>query len=194
MEFAKNASALHKKTGEILLLTSPFKGCTLRQEVPVSELFPSYSNNRDKYDWVIPELFVIIECQGIQHFKVQSFGLSAEEAVMAFQAQQFRDKQKEEVAILNGWTFIAIPYLDEKILTAEYLTAAYNKCFNNKDLEKKKKKVKPDWQIKKETEQKDRARIYRKEQYRKNKERLKNGNKRSSTSSSSSSYQKTKGS
>lgn len=174
MEFAANASKLHKKIGEILLLTLPFKGCTLRQEVCVSELFPSYSNNRDKYDWVIPELFLIIEAHGKQHYQVATFGSSAEQAIMNFQSQQFRDKQKEEIALLNGWTYIIIPYTDEKKLDSDYLINAYNLSFNTTKVSTPKEKIKPQWQKDREEESKIRAKQYRQEQYKRNKERLKN--------------------
>ena len=80
MEYAQNASKLHRKVGEILQLTSPFSGSELRQEAIVSDIFPEYTNNRDKYDWTLPSLFVITECHGIQHYQVQTFGKEASEA------------------------------------------------------------------------------------------------------------------
>jgi len=125
-EYAKNASRLHKKIGEILTSHSPWKGFRSEQEVPVSTLFPSWAYGTERYDWVIYDLAVIIECHGIQHYKVQSFGEEAGEALLAFQAQQSRDSKKEEIADLHNWTYIIIPYTDEKKLDAIFLQELYN--------------------------------------------------------------------
>lgn len=177
MEFAKNASRLHRKIGEILLSTSPFHKYELQQEVVVSSLFPSYPNNKDKYDWVIPELHLIIEGNGSQHYKASTFGASAEQAVMSFQSQKFRDGQKEEIAILNGWTFITISFQDEKLLTSDYLIQVYTKAFDPSAIPVdvvKKVKVKPDWLVHKESLVKVQAKLYRQQQYKRQKE-IKNG-------------------
>lgn len=186
MEFAANASKLHKKVGELLSVTSPFRAGLLRQEVAVSELFPSYPNNKDRYDWVLPDLSTIIECHGKQHYSVQTFGAAAEDAIMSFQAQQFRDSQKEEIALLHGWTYVIIPYTDEKLLTSEYLIDAYTKALNPDALVKKEVGAKPDWLIAKKKEANQRAREYRKQQYQRMKE-LKHGHQRFSTSASNTS-------
>lgn len=129
MDFQQGASRLHKKIGEILSSTLPFSGFDLKQEVPVSSLFKSYSNNRDKYDWVIPDLFLIIEGNGQQHYKPVTFGGSVVDAEFKFQSQRFKDRQKEEIAILNGWTFFSIPYTDEKIIDSKYLLEKYQQHF-----------------------------------------------------------------
>jgi hypothetical protein len=186
MEFTTNASKLHRKVGEILNTTLPFKAGRLYQEVAVSELFPSYSNNKDRYDWVLPDLFTVIECHGKQHYQPISFGNKAEQAVMNFQAQQFRDNQKEEIALLHGWTYVIIPYTDEKLLTSEYLIDAYTKAFNPNTLIKKEVAAKPDWLIAKKKEANQKAKEYRKQQYQRMKE-LKHGYYKSSTNSSNSS-------
>lgn len=167
MEFAINASKLHKKVGEILSTTLPFSGCDLKQEVPVSELFPNYSNNKERYDWVIPSLFIIIECHGKQHFQVATFGKEASEAVMDFQLQATRDKKKEEIAILSGWTYIMIPYTDEKLITSEYLLDQYKKNYNDKKLEVKVKKEIPEWQQELLDKQKQKSKEIRRELYQK---------------------------
>lgn len=177
MEFAQNASKLHRKVGELLSVTSPFRGGPLRQEVVVSELFPAYPNNKDKYDWVLPDLFTIIECNGAQHYKIVKFGGTAEDAIMNFHTQQHRDSQKEEIALLNGWTYIIIPFTDEKLISSQYLVNAYTVCLNTDILIKKKETAKPDWMIAKKKEANQRAKEYRKEQYRKSRQRLKEQNK-----------------
>jgi hypothetical protein len=178
MEFAKNASRLHRKIGEILLLTSPFNQYQTRQEVLVSELFPAYPNNRDKYDWVVPDMHLIIEGNGSQHYSPATFGSSAEQAIMNFQSQKFRDGQKEEIAIMNGWTFITVPFLDEKNLTSDYLSNAYKLAFDPSAVPivvVEKVEVKPSWLIEKQESMKQKAKLYRRQQYELQKKRLKDG-------------------
>jgi hypothetical protein len=126
-------SKLHLKIGEVLKSTPPFSGCTLRQEVSVSELFV-YPNNRDKWDWVIPDLNLIIEGMGIQHEKPQTFGATAEESLLSFNAQKIRDKKKKEAAINAGWTYLAISYKDYDLLDGSFLVDLYLKEINNKPL------------------------------------------------------------
>lgn len=163
MEFALNASKLHKLVGQTLENTPGFSGSELQQEVIVSKLFPEYPNNKDRYDWVIPSRFTIIECHGIQHYKIQSFGSSADEAVMNFQTQKFRDSQKKEIALLNGWTYIEIPYTDIKKITPEYLMEAYKLSYNSSQP----KASEPKQQSKYHIDQLEKARQYRKQQYQK---------------------------
>lgn len=186
MEFAQNASKLHKKVGWTLLEMSLFKGCNLQQEVIVSDLFPEYYNGRDRYDWVIPDHFTIIECHGIQHYKVQSFGADAGEALLNFQSQKFKDGRKKEIALLNGWNYIEIPYTDEKKITPEYLLELITSNQNPNSLQKKAPAEKPEWYQKKHKADLERARIYRKQQRELLKEKLNERKKSSSNTSSSS--------
>ena len=183
MEYAANASKLHKKIGEILSQTSPFKDGTLRQEVIVSELFPDFYNGRFRYDWVIPDHHTIIEAHGIQHYKVRSFGADAGDAILNFRSQKFKDSRKEEIALLNGWTYLIIPFSDEKKITSEYLLDLFITCRNPNPV--KPPEVKEDRYAVQHRAALDRAKIYRREQYLKQKERLKHGNKkhRSNTTS-----------
>ncbi len=136
MYYAANASKLHRLVGEVLSITPPFSGMTLQQEVIVSSLF-KYPNNRDKYDWVVPELFLVIEVMGEQHFK-PGFNSDAGEALLNFKSQQFRDSQKKEAALLAGWTFIEIPFTDKKEIASKYLLDAYTANYNPSGLKKNK--------------------------------------------------------
>lgn len=174
MEFAKNASKLHQKVGELLNSTVPFKGLRIEQEVAVSDLFPDYPNNKERYDWVVFDLKIVIECHGVQHYKLQTFGAGLEQATLAFQTQQFRDRQKEEIAILNGWTYLVVPYWDEKKIDGDYLLNLYSSNENTKEVKVVEKKKAPltDYQI----EQKKKAKEYRHQQYLKQKAK-KRGNK-----------------
>ena len=131
------ASKLHVKIGELLKKTPPFSGCTLRQEVPVSELF-DYPNGREKYDWVIPELKLVIEGMGLQHFKPAAFGGQAEKAIMEFQEQQFRDQKKKEAALLAGWIYICISHQEIDKLKPADLQKLYLQNTNTEPLKPKK--------------------------------------------------------
>lgn len=184
LEFASGASKLHKKIGEVLFISPGFLGCTLMQEVHVQELFPQYNNGRDRYDWVIPQRFTVIEAMGVQHTKVQSFGGNAGEAIMNFKTQKFKDANKQEIAILNGWTYIAIPHTDLNNIDPEYLQLKYIESYNNLVVAGKH----PVDKSIRHQELLEKARAYRKEQYQKQKV-LKNEYKRSSSGTISSSDQ-----
>ena len=175
-------SRLHQKVGEVLSVTPGFIGVTLRQEVSVRELFPEYGNGRDKYDWVIPTRTTVIECMGIQHEKLQTFGGDAGKAQMNFETMKRRDASKKEIALLNGWTYLLVPYTDEKLITKQYLHDLYMANLNTDTVSgatevpggvrfESKQEIKHRQQL-------EIARGYRKKQYQKQKE-LKNANKRS---------------
>jgi hypothetical protein len=165
LKYASNASKLHRKVGEVLEATSPFKGCTLQQEVPVSSLFSQYPNNRDRYDWVVPRLNLIIECHGIQHYKFQTFGEDAEIALMKWKQSLLRDERKKQIAIESGWTYIEVPYTDEKEINSAYLLERFHTEFNEEALEDT-TESKPEWQQEAHSAQLDRAKKARQERYR----------------------------
>lgn len=178
MKFASNASKLHRRVGEVLSETRPFSGLRLEQEVPVSSLFPEYSNNRDRYDWVVPELSLIIEAHGKQHYEPSGFGEEYEKAIALFQRQQFKDAQKKEVALLNNWTFLEIPYTDEKKLDSTYILDLYNEHLNLEPVKKQKQKKQEKSSAQLEFQKKQREEYNRQQRayYRKIKELRKNGN------------------
>lgn len=169
LQYASNASKLHRKIGEVLQKTAPFCSSTIRQEVIVSSLFKGYSNNRDRYDYVIDDCHLVIEAHGIQHYSVNSFGSKAEDAVMNFKTQQFRDNQKMEIALLNGWSYLSIPYSDEKSIDSKYLLDLYMANINTQPLIEAVKVDTSKQDLYKE-QQKEKARAYRKEQYQRMKE------------------------
>ena len=68
------------------------------------------------YDNEIPELKIIIEVNGVQHYQEKSTwnvlnakenNISVHESLLQ---QQYRDKIKKEYAISCGYAFIEIPY------------------------------------------------------------------------------------
>jgi hypothetical protein len=123
-------------------------------------------SGRDRYDWVIPEHSIVIEAMGVQHFSAQSFGGSAENAAMNFSIQKRRDNAKEEIAILNGWTYIAISYKDYKLIDSAYLLNKYTENLNTNPLIEKVKPIRNDKSAWKEAA-KLKAKAYRKLQYQK---------------------------
>ena len=176
MKFATNASKLHRKVGETLAQTAPFKEHTLSQEVAVSSLFPAYPNNRDRYDWVVPSLKVVIECHGIQHYKFQTFGEEAEIALMKWRDGLERDQKKKNIALEHGWSYIEIPYTDEKQINSTYLLHKFSENFNEDEL-KETKQEEADWKQKARVKQLDRAKKARQDNYKylkKLKEQFKN--------------------
>lgn len=144
--------------------TPPFKGATLQQEVAVSSIFSDYSSNRERYDWVVPQLKVIIECHGIQHYKFQTFGEDAEVALMRWKAAKSRDARKKEVAIENGWTYMEIPYTDEKDIDSAYLLEKFNSSFNEEEVRDTASKQ-PQWHVEAKAIQSEKAKLARRANY-----------------------------
>lgn len=112
---AKNASKLHKHVGD-LLMQSIFKGYDVRQEYPVKGVDVYFRSGREKFDWVILRLKVVIEVMGEQHFKPVRFGgISVDEAVSNFEELVRRDIKKRKAAERAGWAYVAIHYTDADI-------------------------------------------------------------------------------
>ena len=149
-------------------MTPPFKGMKIEQEVLVRDLFPSFVGTTEKYDWVIKNMFTIIECHGKQHYSVQTFGKDLGDAILDFKAQKKRDEAKKEIALLNNWTYIEIPFSDEKIIDASYLLLAYEKYTTSETPVSISKEVEPANEYK--LRQQERAKEYRQQQYQRSKE------------------------
>lgn len=144
----------------------------IEQEVLVRDLFPSFVGSTEKYDWVIKNMFTVIECHGKQHYGVQTFGKELGDAILNFKAQQKRDAAKKEIALLNNWTYIEIPYSDQKIIDADYLLSAYEKYATSKTPVSIAKEVEPPNEYK--LKQQQRSKEYRQRQYQRAKEYKKN--------------------
>ena len=68
------------------------------------------------YDFFVDN-YLLIEIQGIQHFKPSTFGGRSElESIEAFKQQQEHDRRKIEFAKNNGYELLEIPYLGAKDL------------------------------------------------------------------------------
>ena len=138
--YRQNASKLHKRVGDILQAPgSPFRNFKIYQEYPVSRVNPEYHNNSHKFDWVILDLYLVIEAHGEQHYNPVAFGgMDYEEATECFLQQRHRDNSKMDAAVEAGFTYIVIPYHDYKLVDADYIWNLYQKCYNpNQVVDKK---------------------------------------------------------
>ena len=90
--------------------------------------FPGLKDQKSlNYDFYLPDLKVLIEHQGEQHYKPKNFGgISSEVAEKNFILQQRHDELKREFAKDNGFSLLEISYKDfeniEKILKDFFLT------------------------------------------------------------------------
>lgn len=194
-QYRENASVLHRAVGDCLRDSSIFQGYKIYQEYPVNQINYFYPSGREKFDWVILDLAVVIECHGEQHYRPVDFsGSDPAEAELSYKAQLRRDIAKEEAARDVGFAYIVVPYTDAKKISETYLLRLVEE--SNKDS----KTTRPvlhrssrnkagglDWKEQYSSQKKwieetgigeqrrQAAREYRKEQYRKLRLRLKEG-------------------
>lgn len=123
LKLAKNASKLHKHVGELLDNCSMFKNFEIRQEYRVKAVNPDFESNREKFDWVVLGMKVVIECHGRQHYEPTRFGGPEDEQkkLRDFRALQQRDEAKRKAAEDAGWVYIVVSYKEEKITEEELL-------------------------------------------------------------------------
>jgi very-short-patch-repair endonuclease len=116
-QLAKNASKLHKRVGELLVSEdSPYKNYEIRQEYRVSDVNPDYASNREKFDWVILNLKVVIEIHGEQHYAPVCFGgMDPEQAAENFRRRKQLDTQKQEAAEKALWAYVIVSYKEKDI-------------------------------------------------------------------------------
>ena len=120
---AKNASKLHKHVGELLISDdSPYRGFEIRQEHQVSAVNPDYKSNKERFDWAILGLNVVVEIMGEQHYRPVCFGgMTIDEAKRNFIRRLELDEQKQKAAEEALWAYVVVKY-DEKNITLEQLT------------------------------------------------------------------------
>lgn len=103
-------SKLHLLIGK-LLKQNIFSNYRILEEYPVVKVNPLYKNTSHRFDWVILDLKVIIECHGKQHYSPVNFGgISNELAIERLSSQKVRDQNKAQAAINAGYTYLEIPY------------------------------------------------------------------------------------
>jgi G:T-mismatch repair DNA endonuclease (very short patch repair protein) len=121
--FAKTASKQHKYIGRLLTSNPLFENYEVRQEYPVSWVNTAFPSNKEKFDWVILGLKVVIEVHGVQHYTAVPFGgITMEEARKNYRKQLERDIRKEKAAQDAGWAFVVVKY-SEKEITQEELSS-----------------------------------------------------------------------
>lgn len=185
-KYRKNASKLHKKVGDLLRSSDYFKHYEIYQEYPVVRINPKYKYTRHHFDWVIPKLQLVLECHGRQHFQSVAFDGDQEKAIENFKELQIRDTIKKEAAIAAGYSFLEIPYTLEKDLTEDVLLDLIK---NNKNVGIPNQSVSTETELQKDFKQKQKerriqqlhseqhqqslakARDFRREQYKKLKQR-----------------------
>lgn len=128
-EYRATASKRHRQVGEIFRSHPYFINYISYQEYPVNKVDPNYLSGREHFDWVVPQLKLVCEVHGEQHYGPTCFGgISQQEAVDAFNALRIRDRAKENAAVSAGWTYISIS--PDIVITAEWIIDQYQQCFN----------------------------------------------------------------
>jgi hypothetical protein len=77
-------------------------------------------DNRLFFDFVIPAVRLVIECQGKQHYE---FNTRFHKYLEDFIRQQNRDQLKRDFCQINNLTLVEVPY-DRKRTTAEFISEA----------------------------------------------------------------------
>jgi len=114
-DYRSNASNLHMDMGQLLRTYPLFAGYRIYQEYPVNRLTPYADSARERFDWVVMDLKLVIEMHGQQHYHPVRFGnISIEEAEANLHAQQARDEAKRSAVESAGWMYIVFKY-DEEI-------------------------------------------------------------------------------
>jgi len=167
--YRKSASKLHRSVGDWLRQTYPCY--RIYQEYPVQKINPSWPNGRARYDWVILDLKVVIECHGEQHSQLVQWGPRVDTKIdcrtciktPGLKEIQEQDSAKETAARSAGFGYVVIQYNEkpEEVLLPRIQEALETMSHSTIQLPKPSSKRKK--------ELLDRARQYRKEQYRKQK-------------------------
>ena len=167
-QYSKNASKLHKSVGEAIRSHPLLKHYISYQEYPVSRVNPSYKNNCHLFDWVIPDLKIVLECHGIQHYKHVPF---FHKTKTAYLDQLKRDKEKKDAAEEIGWTYFVVKY-DEELDVNELLDASIANTMPLKTPERSVKTLKNKTNTMTQV-QKEKAREWRRKKYKESKEYFK---------------------
>lgn len=127
-KLAANASKLHIRIGELLTCEeSPYKNFEIRQEYPVSSINKDYKSNRERFDWVILGLKVVIEVHGEQHYTEICFGgINLSEAKENLKKRQRVDEEKKMAAIYAGWAYVVVKYTEKKITCSKLVERIYD--------------------------------------------------------------------
>ena len=121
-ETLPSQSNFHEKIRSLILASPLLKNLKAFQEVNARYIDESYEPHNHHYDFYIESLDTIIECHGEQHYKFTNRGnVQYEEALSEWNSSKVRDRQKKELAISKGLTYVEIPYSLMNKLTVEQL-------------------------------------------------------------------------
>ena len=106
-----------RKSEQIVLklIQEAFPGYRIQRQYPYKEI--DGRGSRLHADFAIPQLKLLFERQGEQHYKPVTFG-SGDDGESKFHKQRELDYLKKEIAEKNRWTLIEISYKEEKDMTA----------------------------------------------------------------------------
>lgn len=169
--YRKSSSKLHRKVGEALRKEGGiFANFKTYQEYPVNRINKDFFSGAYKFDWVVLDLFLVIEAHGQQHYQPIDFGGQGEKTAREnFAFIQASDYSKKMAAINAGFTYIEIPYFDYDIITEDYIWQKYKENFNDKEISSKEQDT-SDLEEGYKSQLQKKAKKYRQEQYKKQKE------------------------
>lgn len=103
-----------------MLLESGIGGLRIQQEVSVRDIWPAYVNGRDKFDYYLPQINLVVELHGEQHYKPVNFGGVSDNAATQNYIRRVKvDERKAIAAKKAGLTYISFRYDDD--ITKELL-------------------------------------------------------------------------
>ena len=165
-EYRKSASSLHRKVGECLRNSDLFNLYQIYQEYPVCRVNKDYTNTSHHYDWVIPDLFLVIEVHGQQHYVPTDFsGKQEDGGIMEFHRLRARDQAKRNACIDAGWTYIELAEGDLVSLTDQKLYDAYKANKTEERIHEPMESIQEEAEDPRHRDTLARAREYRKAQY-----------------------------
>lgn len=108
-----------------MLLQAGLGGLDIQQEVPVQSLCPLHKNGRDRFDYYLPSLGVVVELHGEQHFKPVSFGGISKNAAKNNYVKRVKvDEQKAISARQAGYLYVVFRHND--LITLDEFTNRIN--------------------------------------------------------------------
>lgn len=156
--YRRNASTLHKKVGN--WLREHYPNHKIYQEYPVQRVNPTWKDGRAKYDFVLLDLKIVVECHGMQHEKEVSWSGRIEKIDcrtviqnLSLKQIQKRDADKKQAAYDAGFSYIVVWYYEQPEVLIERMAAAMEENLPTLDASSRSETIK------------ERQRVYRHEQY-----------------------------
>lgn len=131
--YRESASQLHIAVGEALRNSPYFQNYRIYQEYPVSRVNSDYYFSREHFDFVLPELHLVIEAHGMQHFRPSSFGREETDTLEKFSEQKKRDRRKRQAALEAGYLYLVVTYKELKKITGDFLWDRYMSLWESEE-------------------------------------------------------------